>query len=55
MTLWSDSILSPLRQTVHRKSSRLHRGRAFNWRLMLALAANAVAWTGIIYLVVRFP
>lgn len=53
MTLWSDSILSPLRQTVHRNSTRPQRGRAFNWRLMLALAANALAWIGIIYLVAR--
>lgn len=53
MTLWSDSILSPLRQTVHRNSSRPCGGRTFNWRLMLALAANALVWIGIIYLFAR--
>jgi hypothetical protein len=54
MTFWSDSVFSPLRQTVHRSRSRPHRGRKFNWRLMLALVANAFAWWGIIHLATRF-
>lgn len=50
MTFWSDSVFSPLRQTVRHNRSGLQRRRKFNWRLMLALVANLAAWAGIIQL-----